>query len=82
MNSLKEPSACTSTRCPFTVTVAPGSVRPLICRMFARTSMVSMVSGGGGPSPCEAPLGRATVKREKSENLPVTPSLSTAATRQ
>ncbi len=41
-----------------------------------------MVSGGGGPSPCEAPVGRATVKREKSENLPVTPSLSTAATRQ
>ena len=57
MNSLKEPSACTSTRWPFTVTVAPGSVRPLICRMFARTSMVSMVSGGGGPSPCAAPVG-------------------------
>src|SRR6185503_15234510 len=50
MNSLKDPSPCTSTRCPFTVRVAPGSVRPLIWRMLARTSSVSMVSGGGGPS--------------------------------
>ena len=47
MKSLKEPSLSRSTRCPFTVTVAPGSVLPFTCRMLPRVSSTSMDSGGG-----------------------------------
>ena len=83
MNSLKVPSAATSTRWPFTVTVAPGSVRPFTCRMFAAGLEGGDHEGRRRPAARgRRRLGRVTVKRAKSENGPSTLSLSTAATRQ
>ena len=81
MYSLKAPFPATSIRWPFTVREAPGSVRPLTWRMLPRASTVSMTSRGNGVWYVLA-CGFVTTKREKSEKLPSTPSLSMAATFQ
>ena len=81
MYSLKVPLVATSMRWPFTVREAPGSVLPFTWRMFPRASRASK-SMRGGASWAAPAWGLVTLKSAKSEKLPSTPPLSTAATLQ